>query len=345
MNRRTFLLGASVLGTTATACSRGGPRLNVYNWSDYIAPGTVAKFERETGIRVRYGVYESVQEMLAKVMSGNSGWDVVFPSSEYLQPLRDLGLLAELRHDWLPNLTSLDPTFQRPPWDAELRWSVPYMHGTTGITVQRSLAPPLTSWADLWSPRLASKITMLDDSTEVFGACLKMLGYSLNSTDPAELRRAQQEALRQRSLVRAYLNAEVRDQLAAGDVQAAQTWAVTASQAISAAPERLAYVFPLEGFARYADNMAILRESTRLAAAHQFLNYLLRPEVAADIVRATHTATANAAALAFLADAERTDPVLYPAADTLARGEWFLPQPSASQRLRDRLWTELKSSA
>jgi spermidine/putrescine transport system substrate-binding protein len=340
MNRRAFLVGTVV----AAGCTRSVARLNVYNWSDYIAPDTIPNFEREFGIRVRYGVFESVQEMLAKVMSGNSGWDVVFPSAEYIQPMRDLGLLAELRHRWLLNLDALDPAFRRPLWDPDLRWSVPYMHGTTGIAHQRSLVPPPRSWSDLWQPRLAGKITMLDDAAEVLGACLKMLGYSLNSADPVELKRAQQEAIRQRTLVRAYLNAEVRDQLVAGDVLAGQAWAVTASQAIAAAPERLAYALPSEGFARYADNVAILRESTRLESAHRFIDYLLRPQVGAAIVRATYTATANAAAVALLPESERGNQVLYPTPEILQRGEWFLPQPASAQRLRDRLWTEIKSA-
>jgi spermidine/putrescine transport system substrate-binding protein len=188
------------------------------------------------------------------------------------------------------------------------------------------------------------KLTMLDDPPEVFGACLKMLGYSLNSGDPAQLKKAQQEAIRQKKLVRAYLNAEVRDQLVAGDVAAAQAWAVTAGQAITAVPSKLAYVLPAEGFARYADNMAILRESRRIEAAHQFLNYLLRPTVAASIVAATHTATANGAAQKLLPEAIRKDPVLYPPEDVLARGEWFTAQSAASQKLRARLWTEVKSA-
>ena len=110
---------------------------------------------------------------------------------------------------------------------------------------------------------------MLDDPPEVFAACLKTLGYSLNSADLGELRAAQQRAIAQKPLVRAYLNAEVRDQLVAGDVAAAQAWAVTAAQAIAAAPEKLAFVFPAEGFPRYADNVAILRESTRMEAARR----------------------------------------------------------------------------
>jgi spermidine/putrescine transport system substrate-binding protein len=340
VRRRVFLAGGAVVA----ACGRSGPRLNVYNWSDYIGPRTIPDFEAESGARIRYGTYESVQEMLAKVMAGNSGWDVVFPSAEFVGPMREMGLLAELRHSWLPNLDALDAPFHSPPWDPDLRWSIPYMHGTTGIVYQRTLVPEPRRWADLWDPRLAGRITMLDDSVEVFAACLKMLGYSVNSADPDELRRAQREAVSQKRLLRAYLNVEARDQVVAGDIAAAQAWAVTAAQAMDAAPGRLAYALPSEGFGRYADNMAILRESRRPELAHRFLNYLLRPDVASAIVQATHTATANAQALALLPEATRSHPVLYPPAEILARGEWFAPQPLASQRLRDRLWTEIKSA-
>jgi spermidine/putrescine transport system substrate-binding protein len=338
-SRRDFLIGTAA----ATACARG-PRLNVYNWSDYIAPQTIPGFERETGIHVRYGTYESVQEMLAKVMGGNSGWDVVFPSNAFVQPMRDMGLLAPLRHEWLPNLDALGPTFQRPPWDPELRWSVPYMWGVTGIAYQTSLTPTPHQWRDLWDGRLAGKITMLDDEEEVLGACLKMLGYSWNSGDADQLKQAQREAIAQKRLLRAYLNAEVRDQLVAGDVGAAQAWAVTAAQAIQAAPDKLAFAFPAEGFGRYADNMAILRESGRQEAAHRFINYLLRPEVSAQIATAMQTATANSAAHALLPPALRDNPVLYPSAEVLSRAEWGAAQSAQSQKLRDRLWTEIKSA-
>jgi spermidine/putrescine transport system substrate-binding protein len=339
MRRRTFLMAAA--GTAA--CSRR-PRLNVYNWSDYVAPDTIANFERETGIEVRYGTYESVPEMLAKVMSGNSGWDVVFPSAEYIQPMLDMDLLAPLRAEWLPNLNALEQSFRRPPWDPELRWSVPYMWGVTGIVYQSRLSPAPESWRDLWNGRLAGRITMLDDPPEVLGACLQMLGCSLNSSHPQELARAQAEAIAQKHLVRAYLNAEARDQLVAGDVAAAQAWGVTAAQAIAAAPGKLAFAFPREGFARFADTMAILRESPRREAAHRFIDYLLRPAVSASIVMTVQTATANGSGHALLPPELRDNPVLYPPQETLARGEWFEPQSAASQRLRDRLWTEIKSA-
>ena len=147
----------------------------------------------------------------------------------------------------------------------------------------------------------------------------------------------------QKPLLRAYLNAEVRDQIVSGDVTAAQIWTVTAAQAIAAVPQKLEFVFPAEGFARYCDNVAILRESRRVELAHRFIDYLLRPQVNAAIVVATRTATANLGAQKLLPRELRDDPVLYPPAEILERAEWWAPQPAAAQRLRDRMWTEIKS--
>jgi len=315
----------------SAACGKGARRLNVFNWSDYVAPGTIPGFEREVGVRVRYGLYESAEEMLARVWSGNSGWDVAFPSNAFVPPMRDAGLLARLDRSYLRHLANLDPVFRRPPWDPELDYCVPYMWGSTGIVYQSSLAKAVASWADLWDPALKGRVTMLDDPAEVFGACLKRVGTSINSTDPAELARARELAIAQKGVLRAYLNAEARDQLVAGDILAAQAWRITARQAIAAAPDRLAFVYPREGFPLYADCAVILRESKRAELAHAFLDYLLRADVARTIAREMKTATCNAAAR------DTPDPVP-------KGGEWFAPMPAAAQRLRDRLWTEIKSA-
>jgi spermidine/putrescine transport system substrate-binding protein len=335
MNRRFFLM----LAAGMAGCTRGaGARLNVFNWSSYVAPDTIPNFEKEFGVRVRYAVYESNEEMLARVFSGNSGWDVVFPTHYFIHPMREQGLLAPLRHEWLPNLKSLDPRFQSPAWDPELRWSAPYMWSGTGIAYSRRVSPAPSSWAALWDSKLAGRITMLDDPAEVLGAALKKLGLSVNSTGPGDLRRAQAEAIRQKPLVRAYLNAEVRDQLVAGDVLAAQLWGTTAQQAMDASKD-LDFVYPSEGFPLYADTAVVLRESRRPELAHRFIDYLLRPEVSASISKASRTA-----ACARVAGELQRNPVLYPPPDVVTRGEWWQTPPPSLQRLRDRLWTEIKSA-
>jgi spermidine/putrescine transport system substrate-binding protein len=184
---------------------------------------------------------------------------------------------------------------------------------------------------------------MLDDPEDMLGACLKKLGMSFSATVPAQLARAEHEAIAQKPLLRAYINAEVRDQLVAGDVLAAQLWSTTAQQAIDAAPH-LAFVYPAEGFPLYCDCAVVLRESRRNRLAHQFLDYLLRPAVSAKIVESTRTATANAAALEFLPESVRRTPSLYPPPEVFERGEWPHTLDPATQRLRDRIWTEIKSA-
>lgn len=326
MTRRVFM-GASA---GLLSCDRR-PRLNVYNWSSYIAPETVPNFERESGVRVRYSIYESNEEMLAKVITGNSGWDVVFPTHSRIGPMRANGLLKPLEHKRLPNLKYLSPEFQSPVWDAGLEWSVPYMWNVTGIAYRKKLG--LAKWADLWRSDLQGHITMLDDPEDVIGACLQKLGMPFNATDERQLAAAKEEAVRQKRLVRAYINAEVKDQLVAGDVLAAQLWSTTASQAMSASGE-VAFAFPEEGFPLYADNAVILGKSE---LAHEFINYLLKPEVAAANAKAGETATCNGAG-------DRGNAVLYPSKELMARGTWPVALPREVQRFRDRIWTEIKSA-
>lgn len=340
--RRIFLM--SIAGAS-TGCIRSGlPHLNVYNWGSYVASSTIPNFEREFRCRIRYATYSSAEEMLAKVISGNSGWDVVFPSNSFVEPMRELSLLLPLDHARLPNLRNLDPAYRKPEWDPNLEFSVPYMHGATGILYAKSARPTPLSWSALWTNDYHGRMTMLDDPAEVFGACLKRERYSINSIDPQPLRSARDLAEKQKPLLRAYLNEEVRDQVVAGDVLVAQMWSQPAQVAMEGAPNLLGFAYPLEGFALYADTCAILRESEHATLAHEFLNYLLRPRVAASIAVAIRGATVNAAARAILPLALRDNPSLYPSQAVLARGEWFRPLPQAAQKLRDRYWTEIKSS-
>jgi spermidine/putrescine transport system substrate-binding protein len=339
MNRRAFLT-ASLAGSCTGSCAGDRrPRLNVYNWSTYIDPEMLARFERERGVRLRYGTYESNEEMLAKVMSGNSGWDVVFPTHSRLAPMARAGLIATLDHARLPSLDNLHARFQHPAWDKGLRWGVPYLWNATGIvySVMRDFTPQ--GWGYLWSANLRGRLTMLDDSEDVIGACLQKLGLPFGSVDERQLQAAKAEAVVQKQLLRAYLNADVRDQLVSGDVLAAQLWSTSAAQAMHG-NANLRFLYPREGYPLYCDCAVILRESGRYELAHDFIEFLLHPDVAAANARAAETATANGAAQNMLA----RDPVLYPPDEIYRRGVWPEALPSAAQRFRDRLWTEIKSA-
>jgi spermidine/putrescine transport system substrate-binding protein len=343
ISRRQFV----ALAPGALAACRGralAGEVNVYCWSDYVAPDTIAAFERETGVRVNFETFESEDEMLAKAIAGGSGWDVVFPSNVLIGPMERRRLLDALDHQKLPNLDNLEPRFQTPQWDAEMRFSVPYMWGASGFVYNRkAIGRTLTSWDGLWDAALKGKITMLDDPSEVFAACLKKLSYSINSVDERELQAARAEAMRQKPLVRAYINAEVKPQLIAGDVWAAQLWNGDGYQAI-AENKDLAYCLPQEGFALFADNAAILAGARHLGAAYRWIDYLLRPEVSAAIATATMFATPNGRARELLAPALRDNQDVYLPPERLAKAEWFAEISSEGQALRDRFWTEIKSA-
>jgi len=343
VNRRYFL--SSALAVTGFAgCSRDSrPRLNIFNWSAYIAPDTVPKFEAVFGARVRYGTYESNEEMLARVMGGNSGWDIAFPTSYIVKPMLANSLLAPIHRNLLPNLSQLEPRFGRPDWDPNLNWSVPYMVTAAGIAYNRRLDPLPKAWSDMWNPRLRGRMTMLDDPFDTIGACLKKLGCSVNAIDPTQLYGARAEAIRQKPLLRAYLNAEARDQLVSGDILAAHMWNTTAQQAMDSAPN-IGFVYPAEGYAVYPDACVILRESKHQKLAHEFINFLLRPDIAAANALTARTTTTNAGARKILPPNFRDNPTLYPGPEIVARGEWAVTLDPATQRLRDRIWTEIKAA-
>jgi spermidine/putrescine transport system substrate-binding protein len=217
------------------------------------------------------------------------------------------------------------------------------MHSATGILYSADATPAPLTWAALWSDSYRHRATMLDDPAEVFAACLKRGGYSINSTNPTELKASRDLAEQQKPLLRAYLNEEVKDQVVAGDVLIAQMWAQVAAQAQESSP-KLKFAYPQEGFALYADVSSILRESEHVDLAYEFLNYLLRPQVAAAVATELRAGTTNGAARSLLSSELRQNPTLFPAPEIMARGEWFRPLPQAAQRLRDRYWTEIKSS-
>jgi spermidine/putrescine transport system substrate-binding protein len=339
MKRRTFFLGMAGL----SGCTRDTrPRLNVYNWSEYIAAETISRFEEATGARVHYSIYESNEELLAKIFSGNSGWDVVFPSHYYVAPMQENGLLAPLNSSQLPLLSNLTEDMQHPVWDTNLDWCMPYMLGGAGIIHQVSLKVEEPSWQLLWRDDLRGKVTMLDDPADSIGAALLKLGYPLNATESTALEHAKQELIRQKKILRAYLNSESRQALVAGDLLASHLWATTSLLAI-AETDQLTYYYPREGFARYADCAVILKESKRRDLAHEFLNFLLRPEIAAANAKAAMTTTPNALARELLPPSLRESAVLFPDAETLALGQWFAALSPEGQRLRDRIWTEVKA--
>lgn len=322
--------------------SGGEGQLNVYIWSNYIAPETVRLFEQRHGVRVNVDVYDSNEALIAKMQSGNVDYDVVCPSTYTVQGLVAQGLLRALDWSALPHATNLDSRFLDLSHDPGNRYSIPYFWGTTGIAYRKSRVGAVDSWGALWDPRYRGRILMLDDARETFTAALRLKGLGVNTTDPVQLAAAQALLVAQRPLVRAYNSSNFEDVLLSGDVWLAQGWNGQFARAMAQDPD-IAYVVPKEGSSLFLDNLAIPSGAPHPALAHAFLDFVMEAEVAAEICRTMQYSSPNRAALPLLPAAIRDNPAIFPPADVVARTE-VLEDLGPATVLYDRLWTEVKTS-
>jgi spermidine/putrescine transport system permease protein len=338
-------LGLAVLaGPFVTAGTPSGPvrRLNLFIWSNYIAPETVARFEARHGVKVNVDLYDSNEALLAKLQAGNAGYDVICPSDYSVQVLLAQGLLRPLDHSALPNLRNIDASFLDRSYDPRNVHSVPYFWGTTGIAYDRArVREPVDSWSALWDPRYEGRILMLDDAREVFGAALKRRGQSLNTTDPAILAMARDDILRQKPLVRAYNSSSFEDVLLSGDVWLAQGWNGQFARAMDQNPD-IVYAIPKEGSTLFIDNLAIPRDAPDPALAHLFIDFTMEPEIAAEICRTMRYSSPNRAAWPLLPPEVRDHRAVFPPPEVVERLELIRDLGEATV-LYDRLWTEIKS--
>ena len=339
-------LAGAALGPLLSACAekpvpRPGlePELNIYNWSDYIGYETIRDFEREFGVRVNYDTFESSEEMLGKLMAGAGGYDLAVPVGYSVPVMREQRLLQPLDRARIPNIGNLAPLFRDSPFDPGNRHGIPWQWGLTGIAYRRDLVETPTSWRVFvdGGGRAAGRMTMLDDAREVLGAMLRYRGRSLNSVDPGAAADARADAIAAKRQLAAFVSAAVKGQLVTGDVWISQLWNGDARQAAAEEPN-VAFVVPDEGSTIFADHMVLLAGAPHPNAAHAFLDYVLRPAVAAGISEATGFGTPCEPAVPLL-----TNPVAYPSDAELARLEYPVDLGEATL-LWDRIWTEVKAA-
>ncbi len=351
MRRREFLRQASALGAAVAGLSTGCGRpdragkagrlegeLNVFNWWDYVADDTIPNFEREFGVKVNYDIYQSNEELLGKLQGGASGYDIVVPSNSTVTVLQKLGKLAPVDHDSLENWSNLDPAYLDPPFDPGNTYSVPYLFGTTGIAYDSAVAPAVDTWGVFLDPAHRGAMTMLNVGREVLGAMLKYRGHSLNSIAPNVLHQARQDAIAARRNLKGYLNIPVQSQLVSGDVAVAQVWSGFVDPPSRQARPSLRYAIPREGSAIWMDSLVLLSGAPHPRAARAFLDYMLRPPVAAAIADHTYYGSPNRAARPLL-----QHPAPLPTAEERARLEYFA-DVGAATAVYDRLWTEIKAA-
>jgi len=339
------------------------PVLHIYNWSDYIAPDTIANFQKETGIAVTYDVYDGNEVLEAKLLAGHSGYDIVVPSaSPFMARQITAGAYLPLDKGKLPNLANLDPRLEglAAIADAGNAHGVPYLWSVTGIgynvaMVEHALGggAPRDSLALLFDPALAAKlapcgIELLDTPQEVIPAALAYLGIDPTSREPADLDRAAALLDRIRPFVVRFHSSQYINDLAAGDICVALGYSGDVIQARNRAREaestaEIAFRVPREGAQMSIDMLGIPRDAPHPDNAHRFIDYVLHPEVIAAVTNTVSYPNPNRAATAFVAPEIRDDPGIYPP-DTVRRLFYIdRPAPRAYERARMRAWNRMKS--
>jgi spermidine/putrescine-binding protein len=342
-------VGLLVLAGGLSGCGQGmggesgekRPVLHYFTWSDYVGPEIIAEFERREQVKVVIDTFSSNEELLAKLQSGATGYDVAVPSDFMVAIMVRQGLLQELDAAAMPNASFLEPHLQALPFDPHRQYSVPYLWGTVGIGYDSAVitAAP-DSWSILWDPRYKGRISMLNDQREVFGAVLRSMGQSMNSTDATVIESAKERLLQQKPLVKTYTSDHYDQLLASGEVVLAHGWGGQVARAMAERPT-IRYVVPKEGATLWADCLVVLKSAPQKALAMRFINYLMEPEVAARTSERLRFASASRTARELVSPAIRDNPAVYPPPDQLGRLEW-MQDVGKGIRLYDRAWTELK---
>lgn len=356
---RLFLVLAGILAALPALAQQ--KVVNVYNWSDYIDERVLKDFERETGIRVRYDVYDSNDVLEAKLLAGKTGYDIVVPTQYYMARQMQAGLLKPLDKAKLPNLKNLDPALMErlAKYDPGNRHAVIYLWGTTGIGLnpdkikQRLPNPPAFSLRMLFDPEVVSKfadcgVVTLDAPDELIPAALVYLGLNPDAKDAESLAKAEAALLKVRPHIRKFHSSQYINDLANGDICLAFGWSGDILQAKTRAEEakkgvRVQYLLPKEGAQQWFDTMVIPADAPNADNAHAFINYILRPEVMAKITNKVQYPNAVPDSLKLIDKDAMADTDIFPAAETLKRLYTVTPPNQQQQRLTTRLWTRVKS--
>jgi spermidine/putrescine transport system substrate-binding protein len=278
---------AAVALSTLFGCGPSKPKLYIYNWTYYIPEEVVKEFQKRYGVKVVYDMYASNEEMYAKLKISGGKYDLVFPSGDYVSIMISEGMLEEIDKSRVANFANLDESvLPLIKFDPGLKYSFPYAMGTAGISVNKKSFPDYKkSWRILEDPALKGRITMLDDMREVLGAALKTLGYSVNSTDTAELMQAKDLVMEWKKSVVKFDSEAFGKGFAAGEFWAVQGYAENVfSELDENAAKDAEFFIPEEGGPMYMDNMVILKGAKNIDLAYQFINYIHEPAVYAKIM-------------------------------------------------------------
>ncbi len=316
--------------------------VSVYNWGDYIDRDLLSKFEEETGIHVIYSNFNTNEDLYVKLKNGVSSYDIVVPSDYMIEKMKNEGLLRKIDWAGVPNIEYVDPEYLNHSYDPKQEYSAPYFWGTLGIVYNTELVEEeVTSWEILWDEKYKRQIIMMDSSRDSIGIALKLLGYSMNSTDEKELAQAEALLIRQYPLVYAYLVDQTKDLMKNGEAALAVMYSGDAVDALSE-NESLAYAVPEEGSNLWFDSMVIPQSAQNPENAEKFINFMLNPENAAQNAEYVWYSLPSEAARELLSEELADSEVAYPDKELLTNLEVYR-DPGAFVRNYDEIWQNVKN--
>jgi len=341
----TLLWGALALcvGISPPAPAAAEGELHVYNWGDYINPEVLDRFASEYGVKVSLDTYGSNEEMLAKIQAGATGYDIVFPSVHMHDIMYQLDLLHKSDINQSPDFKNIDKAFLRASTDPNGEWCLPYAWGSVGIFYNKTKVPEIKSWADFFAipEKYGEKIAILDDMRETIGVGLIMNGKSVNSTNPDDLKAAQAFLLEQKPKISAFTY-DSQPLVVSGEIAAAHFF-VGANIWVMENPKELAYVIPEEGATMYQEDICILKSAPNKANAKKFLEFYLRPEIAALNVSQQMNGTPNIPARALTPDNIKNNMNINVPDDVMKRLQIFVDL-GKDLKMYDRVWTKVRTA-
>ena len=331
--------------------------INVYNWGEYISNGDDdsldinALFEELTGIRINYTQFDTNESLYAKLKSGGTTYDVIFPSDYMVSRMIDEDMLEPLDFENIPNFQYISEKFKNPSYDPENLYSVPYTWGTVGLIYNYDmLGFDPDSWDIMWDENYAKQILQFSNSRDAFAIALLRLGYSINTEDKLELDQATQMLKEEKPMVQAYVMDQIFDKMQGNEAAIAPYYAGDAIN-MMAVNDSLRFVIPKEGTNLFFDAVCIPKhkedtEESRLRklASEMYINFLNEPDIAAANIEYIQYSTPNDAALALLDEETRNNPIAYPSDEVLENTEVYVNLSEDTNLYLDQLWTQIMSA-
>lgn len=318
--------------------------VNIYAWTNEIPDVVVRQFEKETGIKVNISTYENNEIMYAKLRTGkNPGYDIVMPSSYFVDRMRRLNMIEKLEKSKISNWKAINPKFQHPDYDPNLEYSIPHVWGLTGIFLNRKYHAPqdITNWQDLWNPKYKNQLMVLDDVREIFSMALLSLGYSANDKNPQHIHEAFLKLKKLMQNIKVFSSDTVASIIIDEDATLGMAWNGDAYKASLENPN-IDFIFPKDGFVMWVDNFAIPKQAPHKAAAYVFLNFITRPDIAVQVAFYSKFSTTNIVAQNRLPANIRNNPIAYPPQSIMAKGQFQTDVGDEALALYEKYWEELK---